>query len=160
MDKKYTRTLAATAVATAALIAATACSSGSSTTAAPAASTPPASSSAAAPATSAAAGDDASADVKLTKTGIEPDVTGERTYVVHYTVTNHSAAAADYQIQLTFYDKDGDQLGTTGTGPDALGPGKTSTGESTPLAVELPNGKIADIVSTKVTEVDRTPTAK
>ncbi|MFF6957772.1 hypothetical protein [Streptomyces sp. NPDC008317] len=86
-------------------------------------------------------------------------VWGPHAYVVHYTVTNHGAGAADYFAQLEFLDADGDHLGNTGITADKLGAGKSKTGDAAPLDVKIQNGKIADIRSVRVTEVDRTPSS-
>lgn len=82
---------------------------------------------------------------------------GPGAYVVHYTVTNHGAGAADYFAQFEFLDADGDHLGSTGITADKLGPGKTKAGDAAPLDVEIENGKISDIRSVRVTQVERTP---
>lgn len=157
--RHYTR-LALTAAALLAAGSLTACSADSAT------STPKEdSSSVSAPAAGAAAAEkkesDAAADVKITKSGFEDhEVWGPKAYVVYYTITNSSPAAADYFVGLEFLDKDGDVLGSTGVGADKLGPGKTKTDSSAPLDAEIENGKIADIDSVRVAEVSRTAVAQ
>lgn len=100
----------------------------------------------------------AQADVRIVKAGVENHpVWGPHAYVVHYEVTNHGTQAADYFAQLEFLDKDGDHLGDTGITADKLGVGKSKTGDIAPLDAEIQNGKIADIRSVRVTQVDRTP---
>lgn len=99
-------------------------------------------------------------DVKIVKAGVEDHpVWGPHAYVVHYVITNHGKEAADYFALLEFLDKDGDHLGNTGISAEKLGVGKSQEADIAPLDVEIRNGKIADIRSVRVTEVDRTPTA-
>jgi hypothetical protein len=99
-------------------------------------------------------------DVKIVKAGVEDHpVWGPRAYVVHYVVTNHGKEPADYFAQVEFLDKDGDHLGNTGITADKLGVGKSKAGDIAPLDVEIQNGKIADIRSVRVSEVQRTPAA-
>ncbi|EDY43966.1 hypothetical protein [Streptomyces sp. SPB074] len=99
----------------------------------------------------------ASADVRIVKSGVEDHPTwGPGAYVVHYEITNHSTVAAGYFAQIEFLDADKDVLGTTGITADKLGAGKTSTGDTAPLDVEIRNGKMTDIRSVRVSEVDRT----
>ncbi|MFC7791339.1 FxLYD domain-containing protein [Streptomyces cinereoruber] len=96
-------------------------------------------------------------DVKIVKSGVEDHPTwGPKAYVVRYEITNHGDEAANYFVQLEFLDADGDVLGSTGVTADKLGPGKTSRGDSAPLDVEIQNGKISDIRSVRVSQVDRT----
>lgn len=111
-------------------------------------------------ATSAPARADAKGDVRITKSGVEDHpVWGPHAYVVHYAITNHGTGPADYFAQLEFLDADGDHLGTTGITADKLGVGKTKADDIAPLDVEIENGKVADIRSVRVSEVDRTPAA-
>ncbi|MFJ4703147.1 hypothetical protein ACIP5N_33850 [Streptomyces sp. NPDC088768] len=99
----------------------------------------------------------ASADVRIVKSGVEDHPTwGPGAYVVHYEITNHGRSAAGYFAQLEFLDADKDVLGTTGITADKLGAGKVSTGDTAPLDVEIRNGKMTDIRSVRVSEVDRT----
>ncbi|WP_406501619.1 hypothetical protein OHA04_27795 [Streptomyces sp. NBC_01590] len=103
----------------------------------------------------------AAKDVRIVKAGVEDHQTwGPKAYVVHYSATNSGAEAADLYAELEFLDKDGDHLGQTGITVDKLGPGKTATGNTAPLDAEIRNGKIADIRSVRVSQVDRTASAK
>lgn len=96
-------------------------------------------------------------DVKITKSGVEDHETwGPGAYVVHYKVTNHGDDAASYYAGLEFLDSDGDVLGTTGITADKLGAGKSKSGDTSPLPVEIENGEITDIKDVRVSEVDRT----
>lgn len=149
------------AIAAAALTAAaslTACSSDSTSSSPEAESS---SSAAAAPAgvSGAKAKDetDATADVKITKAGVEDhEVWGPGAYVVHYKITNGGDEAADYFAEIEVLDKDGDHLGQTGVTADKLGPGKSREGDIGLLDAEVENGKLADIASARVSKVDRT----
>ncbi|MGW6685419.1 hypothetical protein [Streptomyces sp. NPDC054961] len=97
-------------------------------------------------------------DVALTRQGRQDhDVWGKNAYVVTYRITNSGPGAADYFARIEFHDKDGDFLGSTGILADRLGPGKSSVGESAPVAAEITNGTLADIAGAKVSEVERTP---
>jgi hypothetical protein len=112
---------------------------------------------ASAPAPKKSAAPAASKDVKITRAGFEDhDTWGPHAYVVHYEVTNHGDKAADYFAQLEFLDRDGDHLGSTGITADKLGPGKSKRGDTAPVDAEIENGKIKDIASVRVTQVDRT----
>jgi hypothetical protein len=98
----------------------------------------------------------APADVKLVKQGWEDhEVWGDHAYVVHWKITNTGAEAGNFFAGLEFLDKDGDVLGSTGITADKLGPGKTSKGDSAPLDAEITNGKMSDIKSARVSEVER-----
>ncbi|MET9222062.1 hypothetical protein ABZX65_25305 [Streptomyces sp. NPDC003300] len=146
--------------ATLAMAALTGCSSSGSSGAAGKGSSPSTAPSTSSSAPTAQAAPRSKADVRITKAGVEDDpVRGPHAYVVHYTVTNHGAGAADCFAQLEFLDADGDHLGNTGITADTLGAGKSKTGDAAPLDVEIQNGKIADIRSVRVTEVDRTPSS-
>ncbi|TBO57529.1 hypothetical protein EYS09_22215 [Streptomyces kasugaensis] len=108
----------------------------------------------------AAGGDGAksyAADVKITKSGVEDHkVWGPHSYVVHYEITNHGPAAANYFAEIEFLDRDGDVLGKTGITADKLGPGKTKRADIAPVEAEIENGKPADIRSARVSQVART----
>ncbi|MEU0950475.1 hypothetical protein ABZ379_48830 [Streptomyces canus] len=98
----------------------------------------------------------APADVKLTRQGWEDhEVWGDHAYVVHWEITNTGTKAGNFFAGLEFLDKDGDVLGSTGITADKLGPGKTSKGDSAPLEAEITNGKMSDIKSARVSEVQR-----
>ncbi|MEU0181471.1 hypothetical protein ABZ312_09805 [Streptomyces sp. NPDC006207] len=144
-------------MALAAAAALTACSSDDGSTSAANDSTAAAKASAAASAQAEAAGP--IDHVKIVKTGVEDHARGDNSYVVHYTITNRGAETADYFVSLDFLDKDGDTLGGTGVTANKLGVGKVHTGDTTPLEVEITNGKISDIKSVKVVSVERTPSA-
>ncbi|MET8747244.1 hypothetical protein [Streptomyces sp. NPDC004728] len=99
----------------------------------------------------------ASKDVRIVKAGVEDHQTwGPKAYVVHYTITNGGSGAANYFAGLEFLDRDGDVLGSTGVTADKLGAGKTHTGDTAPLESEIRNGKMSDIRSVRVSQVDRT----
>ena len=84
--------------------------------------------------------------IKIVKHGVEDhDVWGPDSYVVHYKVTNNGDDAASYYAGLEFLDSDGD--------------GKSKSGDTSPLPVEIENGEITDIKDVRVTEVDRTDPA-
>ncbi|MEU8870498.1 FxLYD domain-containing protein [Streptomyces javensis] len=107
--------------------------------------------------TGSVAGRDTTKDVRITRSGFEDhEVWGPHAYVVHYKITNHGSGRADYFAQFEFLDADGDRLGTTGVTADKLGAGKTKAADAAPLDVEIENGKIADIKSVRVSQVDRT----
>jgi hypothetical protein len=96
-------------------------------------------------------------DVKILKCGVENHaVWGPKAYVVHYEIHNSGPKAADYFAQLEFLDRDGDVLGKTGVTADKLGVGKAKRGDIAPVDAEIENGKIADIKSVRVSQVDRT----
>lgn len=92
-------------------------------------------------------------DVKVTRQGpkTEYDVT---TYNIAFTVTNSGDEAANYWIEFEAYDKDGDFLGSTGSSVERLGPGKTKTDETSFYDETVENGKLADIDTVKVKEVE------
>ena len=151
--------LAAAAVAVTGVVALSACSSSSGSSdgakGTPSESSPAASSAVATHA--AAPADPATRDVRITKAGfVDDEVYGAHAYVVHYTITNHGPGPANYFVGLDFRDKDGDHLGGTGVTADQLGVGKSKTDRTAPLDVEIQNGKISDIRSVRVSEVQRT----
>ncbi|GAA2565468.1 hypothetical protein [Streptomyces koyangensis] len=123
----------------------------------------PASAGSSAPAGSAPAeakgGEDLAArDVELGKAGFQDhDVWGPGAYVTPYSITNRGDGTASYLVGLEYLDGDGDLLGSTGVMADKLGPGKTSKGDTAPVAAEIQNGEIADIRSVRVSTVERTP---
>lgn len=99
----------------------------------------------------------ASKDAKITGSGFEDhEVWGDHAYVTRYAITNHGKGAANYFVQFEYLDADGDVLGSTGVTADKLGEGKTNTGDAAPLDAEIPNGKIADIKSVRISNVERT----
>lgn len=117
---------------------------------------------AAAASSPAAGADEASAskaalkDARIIRSGFRDHETwGPGAYVVEYKITNGGAEAADYFVGLEFIDKDDDVLGSTGVTADKLGPGKSSAGDTAPLEAEIRNGTLSDIVSVRVSEVDR-----
>ncbi|MER7835301.1 hypothetical protein ABTY98_05160 [Streptomyces sp. NPDC096040] len=96
------------------------------------------------------------ADVKLVKQGWENHpVWGDHAYVVHWTLTNTQAKAGNYFAGIDFLDRDGDVLGSTGVTAEKLGPGKTAKGDASPLPAEITNGKMAEIKTARVSEVQR-----
>lgn len=107
-----------------------------------------------------AAGEDAAkGDVKIVSSGFQDhDVWGPNAYVVKYEITNSGEDPASYFAQLEFLDADKDVLGSTGITVDKLGSGKTNRGDTAPLESEITNGKMSDIVSVRVSEVERAST--
>ncbi|MEC3995022.1 hypothetical protein VSR01_16375 [Actinacidiphila sp. DG2A-62] len=102
----------------------------------------------------------AAADVRIVKAGFEDDpYLGPHMYFVHYAITNHATAAADYYVEVELLDADGDHLGTMTLSAEKLWVGKTKTSEERATELNVENGKIADIRSVRVSEVQRTPAA-
>jgi hypothetical protein len=83
------------------------------------------------------------------------DTWGPDAFVVKWELTNTGDTAGDFYAGLDFVGADQDVLGSTGITADKVGPGKTATGETAPLEVEIDKGKIADITGVKVTEIQR-----
>lgn len=106
------------------------------------------------------AAEDATGDVTIVHAGVmDHDVWGPGAFVVEYEITNSTDEAQNYFASIEFLDADGDVLGSTGVTADQLGPGKTHSGDTAPLPVEIDNGEMADIVEARVSLVDRTPVA-
>lgn len=93
------------------------------------------------------------ADVKVTEQGSKTEY-GTTTYDIAFTVTNSGDEAANYWIEFEAYDKDGDFLGSTGSSVERLGPGKSKTDETSFYDETVENGKLTDIDTVKVKEVE------
>ncbi|MDI9836238.1 hypothetical protein [Streptomyces sp. KAU_LT] len=98
----------------------------------------------------------APAEVKIVKAGYEDsDTWGPHSYVVHWELTNTGSKAGNFYAGLDFTDADGDVMGSTGITADKVGPGKTATGETAPLEVEIDKGDPDKIKGVEVSEVER-----
>lgn len=97
------------------------------------------------------------ADVKVVRSGFEDHETwGPGAYVITYKITNRGPKEASFFVGFDFLDKDGDVLGSTGVTADRVGPGKANRGDTAPIEAEITNGKMKDIRSVRVSEIDET----